>query len=123
MERTPEGFFLALMQTDCPSPSQLLVVGDEALKAFNTFALGDTNDYLWKEFQGSVQVSFDIFQGFDEMSYFGIAENLQKCWPGLAGFIQCVVKDDIGVCEIAVDYFLCFLFFVSGSFDFVVSLC
>lgn len=45
------------MQTDCPFSSQFLAIGDEGLKAFNMSVLGDTNEYQWKEFQGSVRVS------------------------------------------------------------------
>lgn len=53
------------MQTDCPSSSQFLTIGDEGLKAFNMSVLGDTSDYLWKEFQGSVRVSCVFFWGFN----------------------------------------------------------
>lgn len=51
------------MQADCPSSYQFLTVGDEGLKAFNMSVLGDTSDYQWKEFQGSVQSakSFETF--------------------------------------------------------------
>lgn len=51
------------MQTDCSFSSQFLTIGDEGLKAFNMSVVGDTSDYQWKEFQGSVPVSWEVFQG------------------------------------------------------------
>lgn len=54
------------MQTGSPSSSQLLTIGDEGLKAFNMSILGDSSDYQWKEFQGSVPGSRLVLkpQGF-----------------------------------------------------------
>ncbi len=52
------------MQTDRLSSSQFLVVGDEGVKAFNMSVLGDTSDYQWKEFQGSVQLTGQVSSTF-----------------------------------------------------------
>lgn len=75
------------MQTDCPISSQFLTIGDEGLKAFNMSVLGDTSDYQWKEFQGSVRVSSAVFQG---LSYLETKESWQECWLSLAGLILTV---------------------------------
>ena len=65
------------MQTDCPFSSQLLTIGDEGLKAFNMSVVGDTSDYQWKEFQGSVPVSWKLSEA---SLVFIHQETLQKCW-------------------------------------------
>lgn len=80
------------MQTDCPSSAQFLTIEDEGLKAFNMSVLGATNDYQWKEFQGSVQLQTSVFQ---ELSRFETTDTLRKCWPSRAGSIPSVKNNDI----------------------------
>lgn len=46
---------MSRMQAGYPSSPPLLAIGDESLEAFTMSVLGDTNDYLWRDFQGSVK--------------------------------------------------------------------
>lgn len=70
------------MQTES---SQFLTIGDEGLKAFNMSILGDSNDYQWKEFQGSVQLA----RQFSEPEFLG---EKSSC----AGFSPSFENDEAG---------------------------
>lgn len=73
------------MQTDSPSSSRFLTVGDECLKAFNMSVLGDTNDYQWKEIHGSVQLAGQFSTLFLLLNHrnFAGTSNLTGLMPSL----------------------------------------
>uniref|UniRef100_A0A665W3Z8 peptidylprolyl isomerase n=1 Tax=Echeneis naucrates TaxID=173247 RepID=A0A665W3Z8_ECHNA len=75
------------MQTGSHSSPQFLTTGDEGLKAFNMSILGDTSDYLWKEFQGAKLASLfgldqEASQGNESFQYTAPKQPRKSSNPG-----------------------------------------